>query len=58
MRFLSALKSLLGARVVFLPCRWLGLENVIHCFSIKLFSDGVLLFLPWGKKERGPLCRG
>lgn len=47
----SVLKCLLGARVVCLPYRRLGVKNIIHCFSIKLFSEFVLLFLPWEKQE-------
>ena len=45
------LKCLLGARVVCLPYRKLGVKNIIHCFSIKLFSEFVLLSLPWEKQE-------
>ena len=45
------LKCHLGARVVCLPYRKLGVKNIIHCFSIKLFSEFVLLSLPWEKQE-------
>lgn len=53
----SALKCLLGAGVVCLPYRKLGVKNVIHCFSIKLFSKLVLLFLTWEKLEVAPIHR-
>lgn len=54
----SVLKCLLGARVVCLPYRRLGVKNIIHCFSIKLFSEFVLLFLPWEKQQREPQLTG
>lgn len=49
---LCALQCLLGARGVCLPCRRLGVKNVIHGFSIKLFSELVPPFLLWEKQER------
>jgi hypothetical protein len=42
----SVLNCLLRARVVCPPYRRLGVKNVIHCLSIKLFLVLVHLFLP------------